>query len=122
MISTRLPLALTLAVATGMVAFAASSKFPDFTPLTSSAGALPVDGPEEATPVTLSNPKWSQRTLADTRTQNNLVINSNSGSWDMITSNETGPNAGRYLFMPFETGTAGVQRIDTQDPNYNTRT
>jgi secreted PhoX family phosphatase len=49
-------------------------------------------------------------------------MNSNSGNWDMITSNLTGPNAGRYLFMPFETGTAGVQRIDTQDPNYNTRT
>jgi len=55
-------------------------------------------------------------------TQNTLVPNSNSGSWDMVTSNETGPNAGRYLFMPFETGTAGVQRVDTQDPHYLTRT
>ncbi|HKE83193.1 MAG TPA: alkaline phosphatase PhoX [Vicinamibacterales bacterium] len=119
---TRIPLAIALAVTTGMTAFAVSTKFSDFTPLTSSAAPLPVDGPEEATPITLSNPQWSQRALADRRTQNNLAINSNSGSWDMITSNETGPNAGRYLFMPFETGTAGVQRIDTQDPNYNTRT
>jgi len=120
--STRIPLALALAVTTGFTAFAASTKFMDFTPLTSSATALPVDGPGEATPITLSNAKWSQRTLADRRTQNNLVINSNSGSFDMITSNATGPDAGRYLFMPFETGTAGVQRIDTQDPHYDSRT
>jgi secreted PhoX family phosphatase len=120
--STRIPLALALAVTTGLTAFAASTKFTDFNPLTSSATALAVDGPEEATPITLSNAKWSQRTLADRRTQNNRVINSNSGSFDMITSNATGPDAGRYLFMPFETGTAGVQRIDTQDPHYDTRT
>jgi len=120
--STRIPLALALAVTTGFTAFATSTKFTDFTPLTSSATALPVDGPGEATPITLSNAKWSQRTLADRRTQNNLVINSNSGSFDMITSNATGPDRGRYLFMPFETGTAGVQRIDTQDPHYDTRT
>jgi secreted PhoX family phosphatase len=120
--SIRIPLALALAFTTGMIALAESTKFPDFTPLTSSAGALPVDGPDEATPITLSNAKWSQRTLADRRTQNALVTNSNSGNWDMITSNETGSNAGRYLFMPFETGTAGVQRIDTQDPHYDTRT
>jgi hypothetical protein len=30
----------------------------------------------------------------------------------MITANETGTDAGRYLFMPFETGTGGVQRTD----------
>jgi uncharacterized protein len=126
--SIRISPAIALAVTTGMAvtigisAFAASTKFSDFTPIISSAAALPVDGPEEATPITLSNPKWSQRTLADRRTQNTLVINSNSGDWDMITSNLTGPDAGRYLFMPFETGTAGVQRIDTQDPHYDTRT
>jgi secreted PhoX family phosphatase len=122
MTSRRVPLAVALALSFGITALAVNSKFSDMTPLTRSAGPLPVDGDEEATPITLSNPKWSQRTLADRRTQNSLVMNSNSGNWDMITSNLTGPNAGRYLFMPFETGTAGVQRIDTQDPNYNTRT
>jgi len=122
MTSNRVPLALALAAATGITALAASTKFSDFTPLTSSATALAVDSVEEATPITLSNLKWSQRTLADRRTQNQLVINSNSGSWDMIASNATGPDAGRYLFMPFETGSAGVQRIDTQDPHYDTRT
>ena len=120
--STRMSLAIALALTSGLTALAVSTKFSDFTPLTSSAAPLPVDGSEEATPITLSNSKWSQRTLADRRTQNNLVLNSNSGNWDMITSNQTGPNAGRYLFMPFETGTAGVQRVDTQDPDYHTRT
>jgi uncharacterized protein len=33
-----------------------------------------------------------------------------------------GPDAGRYLFMAFETGTAGVQRIDLQNPHYEERT
>ncbi|MFN7916694.1 MAG: DUF839 domain-containing protein [Vicinamibacterales bacterium] len=93
-----------------------------FEPLTSSAGPLPIGGPEEAMPITLAGAKWLQRTVADRATQNSLVPNSNSGNWDMITSNETGPNAGRYLFMPFESGLGGVQRVDRADPNYNTRT
>ena len=120
--SNRAKLALGLALLTGLPVLAVSTKFSNFSPLTSSAAPLPVDGPEEATPITLPDPKWSQRTLADLRTQEDLVPNSNSGNWDMIASNETGPNAGRYLFMPFETGTAGVQRVDLQDPHYETRT
>ena len=40
----------------------------------------------------------------------------------MIAANETGVDAGRYLFMPFETNSAGVQRISLSDSNYNTRT
>jgi len=115
MTSRRVPL-VALALSFGITALAVNSKFSDMTPLTRSAGPLPVDGDEEATPITLSNPKWSQRTLADRRTQNSLVMNSNSGNWDMITSNLTGPNAGRYLFMPFETGTAGVRIfLDAKD-------
>src|SRR5690606_35274595 len=35
-----------------------------------------------------------------------------SGSYDMHTANETGPDAGRYLFTVFETGQAGIQRTD----------
>jgi uncharacterized protein len=75
----------------------------------------------EATPFQLGNPAWTQVTIADRTTQ---LANgqTNSGSWDMQTANETGPSAGRYLFTPYETGVAGVQRIDLQDPNYNTRT
>jgi len=119
---TRAKLALGLALLMGLPVLAVNTKFSNFTPLSSSAGPLPVDGPEEATPVTLPDSKWSQRTVADRRTQEELAANSNSGSWDMITSNETGPDAGRYLFMPFETGTAGVQRIDLQNPHYEERT
>ena len=119
---TRVPLTVAVVTLAVLPALAASTKFVDFTPLANSASALPIGGAEEETPVTLSNNKWSQRTLADRATQNELVPTSNSGNWDMITSNETGSNAGRYLFMPFETGLAGVQRVDTQDPHYDTRT
>jgi secreted PhoX family phosphatase len=118
----RFKLAAAFALLAGLPALAVSTRFSEFTPLGASAPALPVDGPEEATPITLPEALWSQRTVADRRTQNTLVPNSNSGSWDMITSNETGPDAGRYLFMPFETGTAGVQRIDMQNPGYESRT
>ena len=97
-------------------------QFSVFTPLPSSAGPIPVGGALEATPITLGNGGWTQQSIADRTTQNTLVPGSNSGNWDMIDTNRTGPDAGRYLFMPFETSTAGVQRIDLQDPNYNTRT
>jgi secreted PhoX family phosphatase len=118
--SNRVKIAFAIAFCSGLSLLAVSTKFTDFTPLT--ASAAPVAVADEATPILLSNPKWSQRTVADRATQNTLVPNSNSGNWDMITSNETGPDAGRYLFMPFETGTAGVQRIDLQNPHYETRT
>src|SRR5436189_2660454 len=97
---TRTPLALGLVLLTATSAvMAVSTRFSSFTPLPASAGPIPVNDPAEETPITLSNDAFSQRTLADRRTQNQIVMNSNSGSWDMVTSNETGPNAGRYLFM-----------------------
>jgi len=119
----RTPIALGLALmAVTPAVMAVSTKLSNFTPLSASAGPIPVNDPGEETPITLSSDAFSQRTLADRRTQNELVANSNSGSWDMVTSNETAPNAGRYLFMPFETGSAGVQRVDLLDPHYDTRT
>ncbi len=100
-------------------AFAADlTYFDNFTPLSASAGATSTP----ATPITLSSPFFSQKTIADRATQNLVSPGSNSGSWDMITANESGPDAGRYLFMPFETGSGGVQRIDLWDSNYATRT
>ena len=96
--SNRVKLALGLVLLAGLPVLAVSTKFSNFTALTSSAGPLPVD--EEATPITLPNPLWSQRTVADRGTQEDLVPGSNSGNWDMITSNETGPDAGRYHIMP----------------------
>ena len=35
-----------------------------------------------------------------------------TGHYDMHTANETGPEAGRYLFTVFETSQAGIQRTD----------
>ena len=97
---------------------AATTYFDNFTPIAASAGPTA----NEAFPLTLSSPNFTQLTIADRATQNTLVPGSNSGNWDMITANDSGPDAGRYLLMPYETGTGGVQRIDLQDPNYNTRT
>ena len=98
-------------------AVVAQTNFDNFTPIPASvpAGSLP-----EATPFQLGNPLWTQVSIAD---RANQLANgqSNSGNWDMQTANETGANAGRFLFAPFETSTAGVQRIDLQDPNPNTR-
>ena len=111
---------LAIAVASLLAALStgAHAGFANFTPLPASAG--PTATP--ATPATLSSPNFKQTTIADRATQTAISPGSNSGNWDMITANETGPNAGRYLFMPFETGSGGVQRIDLRDPNYNTRT
>jgi len=100
---------LTAAVAAALAApVARAADFDSFTPLSAS---VPVGSLPEATPLLLANPAWGQRTIADRTTQLTLGQN-NSGSWDMIAGNETGTNAGRYLFSPFETGTAGVQRTD----------
>ncbi|MBT9458430.1 MAG: DUF839 domain-containing protein [Burkholderiaceae bacterium] len=89
-------------------ALAASTHFENFTPLAASvaAGSLP-----ESAPFQLSSPNFSQKTIADRATQ--LASGQfNSGSWDMIDTNRTGPDAGRYLYTVFETGQAGVQRTD----------
>ncbi|MBD9361312.1 alkaline phosphatase PhoX [Methylomonas fluvii] len=107
------------AVVSPLTAQAASTEFDNFTPMT--GNTIPVN-PGSATPYKLSSPNFTQQTIADRKTQNTLVPGSNSGSWDMIAANETGPDAGRYLFMPFETGSAGVQRIDLWNNNYNSRT
>jgi secreted PhoX family phosphatase len=87
---------------------AADTHFANFTPQPRSvaAGFLP-----ENAPFQLSSPNFSQIRIADRTTQLGLG-EANSGNWDMITANETGPDAGRYLFSPFETSTAGVQRTD----------
>jgi uncharacterized protein len=111
----KLTLAVAMVLAGQAQAQAANTWFDNFTPLAASAGATATP----ATPITLSSPNFSQVSIADRATQG---IGANSGSWDMITANETGANAGRYLFMPFETGSGGVQRIDLWDTNYATRT
>lgn len=107
-----------LAALASIASAQAQTSFDTFTPLPASqTTALPGHAP-----ALLSSSAFTQTVIADRTTQNTLVPGSNTGSWDMITANETGPNAGRYLFMPFETGSAGVQRVDLWDTNYNTRT
>lgn len=87
------------------VAYADEVRFSDFTPLTASAGPTA----DETKPITLSNAAFQQRSVADRTTQ--LAAGApNSGNWDMITVNETGPEKGRFLFTVFETGQSGVQR------------
>jgi secreted PhoX family phosphatase len=82
-------------------------RFSDFTPLTSSAGPTA----DESRPITLSNPAFEQQSVANRSAQLAAGI-PNSGNWDMLTVNETGPHAGRYLFTVFETSQSGVQRQD----------
>jgi secreted PhoX family phosphatase len=86
----------------------AETHFAKFHPISASvtAGSLP-----ESSPFTFSSTSFSQVRIADRMSQLR-VGEPNSGGWDMITANETGFDAGRYLFIPFETSEAGVQRID----------
>jgi hypothetical protein len=78
------------------------------------------DAQEAIAPFVLA-PGYTQKVIA-TRTNQLALGQSNSGAWDMIDTNRTGADAGRYLFMPYETGTGGVQRVDLWDNNFNTRT
>lgn len=101
-----------LVMAGATQATAANTHFDNFTTLPNSvaAGFLP-----EEKPFQLSSPLFSQRTLdANTLPGTNERRGDN---WDMITANETGPDAGRYLFSPYETDTAGVKRYDLQTGN-----
>jgi secreted PhoX family phosphatase len=83
------------------------TRFSDFTALTASAGPTA----NEAQPITFGNPDFQQESIAARQTQL-LLSRPNSGSFDMIAVNETGPHKARYLFTVFETGSSGVQRTD----------
>ena len=119
-----LPVAAAVALfAIGGQAVAQTSLFSTHTPGATSVAPLPANSPLEMTaPFVLSSPNFVQTVIANRANQNALLPGSNSGNWDMIDTNRTGPDAGRYLFMPFETGTGGVQRVDLWDNNYSTRT
>lgn len=90
---------------TGTSVLADGTRFEDFTPLASSAGPTS----DEATPITLGNPKFTQLSIADRQSQLDEG-EPNTGNWDMITTNETGRQDEPFLFTVFETGQAGVQR------------
>jgi hypothetical protein len=87
------------------VAGAANTGFDQFTPLATSAGPTA----DEATPITFGSPAFQQRSVVD-RNGQLAKGEPNSGVWDMITVNETGPQKGAYLFVPFESGDSGIQR------------
>jgi len=102
-------IALAVALACASQAYAADNTyFDNFTPLTGSqTSALPATAP-----ALLSSPNFSQVRIAD-RAGSGVA----GANWDMIDADASG----RYLFMPFETGTGGVMRVDLQDTNYATR-
>ncbi|WP_158219767.1 alkaline phosphatase PhoX [Ideonella sp. A 288] len=85
----------------------ARSCFADFTPMVGDVGAgtLP-----ESAPYRLASPRLSQMTIV--ARDPSQAKRFDSGNYDMHTANETGPDAGRYLFTVFETGQAGIQRTD----------
>ncbi len=97
--------------------FAAPINFADFTPLASSVagGSLPEDKPFQ-----LSSPSFTQETLnANNAGPKNGGVRLGD-NWDMNTLNETGPDAGRFLFTPYETASAGVRRLDVVTGNAET--
>lgn len=99
----------TAVVATPAIAAAGNVRFSDFTPLPASAGPTA----DESTPITFGNPAFQQRSIASVQEQ--LAEGEpNTGVWDMNTVNETGPHKGRYLFTPFESGQAGIQRTNLE--------
>lgn len=95
---------------TGAALTADGLRFSDFTPLAASSGPAA----DEAFPVLLSSPAFEQRSIADRASVLGEGI-PNTGSWDMIATNETGRQRGRYLFTVFETGQSGIQRHDLRN-------
>jgi secreted PhoX family phosphatase len=106
MLLNKLAVAVGIALAATQV-LADQTSFDRFTPMTTDpvAGSLP-----ESAPFQLSSPDFRQVNIV-TRDLNN-TYRFDSGNYDMHTVNENGPEAGRYLFSPFETGQAGIQRTD----------
>jgi uncharacterized protein len=106
---------LAFAIATMMAGTQAFAAVPAVVPTLPNGDPMEIVAPFELAP------GFTQKVIA--YRSNQLALGqSNSGNWDMIDTNRTGPDAGRYLFMPYETGAAGVQRVDLWDNNINTRT
>lgn len=110
-------ISIAVALAFASQAHAAPTFFDDFTPLTASAGVLPA-----TQPIVFGNPYISQ-TIISNSLNNGLVYPVNNAGGDGAAPDMIAIDpSGRYIFMPLEQGPGGVLRIDTQDPNYNTRT
>ena len=123
---TKLAIAISFAIASSQALAAGNTRFDEFVPMSASVTPAVALGLEATAGMTLAAPsgthQFTFKSIADGATQDSQPANGvDSGNWDMIDTNRTGPDAGRYLFMPFETGAAGVLRIDTQDANPLTR-
>ena len=101
---------ITTLVVTG-AAHASTTRFSDYTPIPASAGPAA----DEAEPITLSNPAFRQRSIADRSSQLAAGV-PNTGSWDMnaVDLSDDDEIGSRFLFTVFETGQAGVQRHDLE--------
>jgi uncharacterized protein len=84
----------------------------NFTPLPNSAVDAPINSPQELNSPFLLSSGLSQSSLVS-KNDPDYISSTKLGNWDMITTNESGPDAGRYLFVAHETGSnAGVSRYD----------
>ncbi len=114
-------IALAVALACASQAYAADNTyFDNFTPLTSSSGVRAA-----TSPILLSSPNFTQEIISNSLnngiSQYAPAVANNGGDGNAPDMIDADPS-GRYIFMPLEQGAGGVLRIDTQDPNYNTRT
>jgi secreted PhoX family phosphatase len=101
---------LTLAAAVALAASAAAAgntSFDQFTPMVGDVGEATLP---EAAPYRLAAPHISQMTIV--ARDPSQAGRFDSGNYDMHTVNESGPEAGRYLFTVYETSQAGIQRTD----------
>ena len=105
----QISIAVGLALASSYAA-AGATQFDNFIPLVGDtvAGGLP-----ESAPFVLSSNNFSQVTIV--ARDPGQAERFDTGSYDMHTLNETGPQRGRFLFTVFETGQAGIQRTDLRN-------
>lgn len=106
MLIKKIAMAVGLALVTPQL-FADATNFDNFTPLVGDtvAGSLP-----ETAPFVLSSAGFREVNIV---TRDPIqTYRFDSGNYDMNTVNENGSEAGSYLFTPFETGQAGIQRTD----------
>lgn len=106
MLLKKLSIAVGIALATSQV-LADATNFDKFEPMTGDTGAGTLS---EAAPFLLSSPDFREINVVvrDPSQEDRF----DSGNYDMNTVNENGPEEGRYLFSPFETGHCGIQRTD----------
>jgi hypothetical protein len=115
------PLALAVAEAKYFLPYLNAS-----TALTASKAALPVGGSAEDTAPFDMPLGYSYRKITDRKTLNSTgTFPPGFGAWDMVayaapekTIPNLYPDAGKYIFIPFETSAGGLIRYNTIDGSY----